>query len=94
MESTGKAGCIQVTAENHRILRLFGYQFEQRGLVNVKGKGQLMTYYLVGRGPDPTEQEVQKMLLEPHDAPDGNTTSIPNPSTPNPTPAATRTNQQ
>lgn len=27
----------------------FGYQFEQRGLVAVKGKGQLMTYYLLGK---------------------------------------------
>ena len=30
---------------------LYGYTFEQRGLVKVKGKGQLMTYYLTGRGP-------------------------------------------
>lgn len=27
----------------------FDYYFEQRGLVAVKGKGQLMTYYLLGR---------------------------------------------
>ncbi|CAG9769075.1 unnamed protein product [Ceutorhynchus assimilis] len=49
MESTGKAGCIQVTEETCQILQAFGYQFEQRGLVAVKGKGQLMTYYLLGR---------------------------------------------
>lgn len=54
-----------MTTDTHRILRLYGYQFEQRGLVNVKGKGQLMTYYLIGRGPEPSEQEVQKMLSEP-----------------------------
>ncbi|KAI9551671.1 hypothetical protein GHT06_022007 [Daphnia sinensis] len=47
MESTGKAGCIQVTEETSTILRHFGYQFEQRGLVFVKGKGQLLTYYLI-----------------------------------------------
>ncbi|XP_046444965.1 adenylate cyclase type 3-like [Daphnia pulex] len=47
MESTGKAGCIQVTEETSAILRHFGYQFEQRGLVFVKGKGQLLTYYLI-----------------------------------------------
>lgn len=46
MESTGKAGAIQVTQETCEILREFGYSFEQRGLVAVKGKGQLMTYYL------------------------------------------------
>ncbi|XP_066908792.1 adenylate cyclase type 3 isoform X2 [Halyomorpha halys] len=50
MESTGKAGCIQVTAETCEILQSFGYTFEQRGLVAVKGKGQLMTYYLIGKG--------------------------------------------
>ncbi|KAK9882910.1 hypothetical protein WA026_023709 [Henosepilachna vigintioctopunctata] len=49
MESTGKAGCIQVTEETCEILKCFGYQFEQRGLVAVKGKGQLMTYYLLGK---------------------------------------------
>lgn len=50
MESTGRAGCIQVTEETCNILRNFGYNFEQRGLVAVKGKGQLMTYYLTGKG--------------------------------------------
>ncbi|XP_060518105.1 adenylate cyclase type 3 [Cylas formicarius] len=49
MESTGKVGCIQVTEETCQILQAFGYQFEQRGLVAVKGKGQLMTYYLLGK---------------------------------------------
>lgn len=47
MESTGKAGAIQVTQETCEILQPFGYSFEQRGLVAVKGKGQLMTYYLL-----------------------------------------------
>lgn len=46
MESTGKAGAIQVTQETCEILQKYGYRFEQRGLVAVKGKGQLMTYYL------------------------------------------------
>lgn len=49
MESTGKAGAIQVTEETCHILQMFGYTFEQRGLVAVKGKGQLMTYYLSGK---------------------------------------------
>jgi len=47
MESTGKAGCIQVTEETSKILQLFNFQFEPRGQVAVKGKGKLMTYYLV-----------------------------------------------
>ena len=54
--------CWQVTEETYRILKAFGYQFEQRGLVNVKGKGQLMTYYLTGRGPELSNQEVDDLL--------------------------------
>ena len=27
----------------------FGFEFDQRGLILVKGKGKLMTYYLTGR---------------------------------------------
>ncbi|CAG0894771.1 unnamed protein product [Darwinula stevensoni] len=49
MESTGRAGFIQVTQETQEILSQFGYQFEARGLVQVKGKGELMTYYLIGK---------------------------------------------
>jgi hypothetical protein len=41
--------CFQVTDETTEILKHFGYVFEQRGLVSVKGKGQLMTYYLIGK---------------------------------------------
>lgn len=52
MESTGKAGYIQVVEETATILREFGYEFEQRGLVSVKGKGKLMTYYLIGKTKD------------------------------------------
>jgi adenylate cyclase 3 len=53
MESTGKAGAIQVTEETCQILQMFNYTFEQRGLVAVKGKGQLMTYYLQGKNEKP-----------------------------------------
>jgi adenylate cyclase 3 len=40
---------FQVTEECAHILEEFGFIFEQRGLVAVKGKGKLMTYYLVGK---------------------------------------------
>ncbi|XP_012289111.1 adenylate cyclase type 3 [Orussus abietinus] len=49
MESTGKVGCIQVTDETRKILEPFGFGFEQRGMVFVKGKGQLLTHYLVSK---------------------------------------------
>ncbi|XP_070534342.1 adenylate cyclase type 3-like [Ptychodera flava] len=54
MESTGKAGHIQVVEEAMNILKPFGYKFEKRGLVKVKGKGELLTFYLVGK-EDPTD---------------------------------------
>lgn len=46
---------LQVTEETCKILQNFGYIFEQRGLVTVKGKGQLMTYYLIGKGDNPPQ---------------------------------------
>jgi class 3 adenylate cyclase len=48
MESTGVAGCIQVTDRAYRRLR-DRYRFERRGPVQVKGKGELVTWFLVGR---------------------------------------------
>ncbi|ETN62881.1 hypothetical protein AND_005410 [Anopheles darlingi] len=62
MESTGKAGAIQVTEETCQILQTFGYTFEQRGLVAVKGKGQLMTYYLQGKVPRPPSTTASPIL--------------------------------
>lgn len=43
---------VQVTEETSAILGHFGYHFEQRGLVFVKGKGQLLTYYLIEPGSE------------------------------------------
>jgi class 3 adenylate cyclase len=48
MESQGMAGCIQVTARTYERLR-DGYRFQRRGLVQIKGKGAMVTYFLVGR---------------------------------------------
>jgi class 3 adenylate cyclase len=50
MESTGVAGCIQVTDRAYQRLR-DSYRFQRRGLVAVKGKGELVTWFLVGRTP-------------------------------------------
>jgi class 3 adenylate cyclase len=48
MESQGVAGCIQVTARTYQRLK-DGYRFERRGPIPVKGKGEIVTYFLVGR---------------------------------------------
>lgn len=48
MESHGVIGRIQVTEATYRHLR-DRYRFEDRGEIEVKGKGRLQTYLLVGR---------------------------------------------
>jgi adenylate cyclase len=48
MESSGLPGRIQVTATVYERLRA-AYRFEERGEVEVKGKGRLRTYLLIGR---------------------------------------------
>jgi class 3 adenylate cyclase len=46
MESHGEPGRIQVTAETARRLE-HGYRLERRGVVEVKGKGQVETFFLL-----------------------------------------------
>ena len=48
MESHGVAGCIQVTEATYQILKN-KYQLEQRKAIEIKGKGQMITYILKGR---------------------------------------------
>uniref|UniRef100_A0A8C1FUR5 Adenylate cyclase type 7 n=1 Tax=Cyprinus carpio carpio TaxID=630221 RepID=A0A8C1FUR5_CYPCA len=45
MESTGELGKIQVTEETSDVLQKLGYSCECRGLINVKGKGELKTFF-------------------------------------------------
>ncbi|HAZ43977.1 MAG TPA: hypothetical protein DDW76_16275 [Cyanobacteria bacterium UBA11369] len=47
MESHGLPGCIQVSYTTYQIL-LDRFLFEQRGAIDVKGKGQMQTYFLKG----------------------------------------------
>ncbi|XP_041649233.1 adenylate cyclase type 2 isoform X2 [Cheilinus undulatus] len=46
MDSTGVLGKIQVTEETSRILLTLGYMCSCRGIINVKGKGELKTYFV------------------------------------------------
>lgn len=48
MESLGVPGRIQVTPAVHDRLR-DRYEFEERGTIEVKGKGEMPTYFLTGR---------------------------------------------
>ena len=47
MESSGIPGKIQVTETTYQLLK-DQYQFLERGLIPIKGKGEMMTYWLVG----------------------------------------------
>lgn len=48
MESLCVNGRIQISAETHKHLK-GKYTFEERGLVQVKGRGEMLTYFLTGR---------------------------------------------
>jgi class 3 adenylate cyclase len=49
MESSGEAGRIQVTAAVESRLRN-RFELEPRGIIDVKGKGPMATFFLVGDG--------------------------------------------
>jgi class 3 adenylate cyclase len=48
MESHGVAGKIQVTVATYERLK-DKYIFEERGIIDVKGKGEMQTYFLIAR---------------------------------------------
>lgn len=48
MESQGIPGCIQVTTATYERLR-HKFRLEKRGIIEVKGKGEMITYFLKGR---------------------------------------------
>nr|XP_019956209.1 PREDICTED: adenylate cyclase type 5-like isoform X2 [Paralichthys olivaceus] len=51
MDSTGVPERIQVTADLHQVLSSYNYTLEYRGVVTVKGKGEMMTYFLTSGPP-------------------------------------------
>jgi class 3 adenylate cyclase len=50
MESQGVPSCIQVTERTYQRLR-DRYWFQERGPIQVKGMGELVTWFLLGRKP-------------------------------------------
>ena len=48
MESHGETGAIQVTQATYEKLK-YRYVFEPRGLIDVKGKGKMLAYFLIDR---------------------------------------------
>ncbi|MGH0143185.1 UNVERIFIED_CONTAM: hypothetical protein FKN15_019135 [Acipenser sinensis] len=56
MDSTGVQGKIQITEDVYRILTKCDYEFVCRGKVSVKGKGEMLTYFLEGKSNGPNLQ--------------------------------------
>ncbi|XP_072769190.1 adenylate cyclase type 3 isoform X3 [Nerophis lumbriciformis] len=65
MESTGVLGNIQVVEESYNILKEYGFRFVRRGPVFVKGKGELLTYFLKGRDKQGSFMNASSVTL-PH----------------------------
>ncbi|XP_021359740.1 adenylate cyclase type 4-like [Mizuhopecten yessoensis] len=60
MESTGVIGEIQVLKSTAQTLQRLDYNFKLRGLIDVKGKGRLATYFLL---------RTDKSVSSPHEEP-------------------------
>ncbi|KAK0083227.1 hypothetical protein PV325_009156 [Microctonus aethiopoides] len=55
MDSTGVMGKIQVPRDIARLLELRGYQTQKRGMIEVKGKGTMETYFVLGHDSQESE---------------------------------------
>ncbi|XP_014274683.1 adenylyl cyclase 78C isoform X2 [Halyomorpha halys] len=60
MDSTGKMGRIQVPKHTAMMLIARGYLMEYRGFVPVKGKGEMETYFVLGK-----EEKIQETVCKP-----------------------------
>uniref|UniRef100_A0A0N5C0T4 Guanylate cyclase n=1 Tax=Strongyloides papillosus TaxID=174720 RepID=A0A0N5C0T4_STREA len=61
MESNGMPGCIHISQHTEELLSSTGgFKITKRGSVLIKGKGKMVTYWLLGR-----ESEPEKWLEEP-----------------------------
>ncbi|CAB1344458.1 unnamed protein product [Coregonus sp. 'balchen'] len=65
MDSTGVECRVQVSEESHSVLSGMGLEFDYRGTVNVKGKGQMRTF-LYPRSAESGGQLLAEPLLQPH----------------------------
>lgn len=57
MESHGKVGEIQVSSSTYELLK-HKYVLEKRGIVQVKGRGEMTTYWLKSRKPAAVESQI------------------------------------
>uniref|UniRef100_I3IVX0 Adenylate cyclase type 3 n=1 Tax=Oreochromis niloticus TaxID=8128 RepID=I3IVX0_ORENI len=65
MESTGVMGNIQVVEDCSDILKEYGFRFIRRGPIYVKGKGELLTFFMKGKDKPNTKDGAVTTTL-PH----------------------------
>ncbi|XP_047430243.1 adenylate cyclase type 3-like [Mugil cephalus] len=65
MESTGVMGNIQVVEDCYVILKEYGFRFVRRGPIFVKGKGELLTFFMKGKDKPSNNRALETTTL-PH----------------------------
>ncbi|CAL8316680.1 unnamed protein product [Merluccius merluccius] len=66
MESTGVMGNIQVVEDCYMILKEYGFRFVRRGPIFVKGKGELLTFFMKGKDKPSTNGHAPVKTVLPH----------------------------
>lgn len=65
MDSTGTNGMIQVPKRSAEILAASGFVVQLRGVIPVKGKGDMETYYVIEQAPTvPTRPQLSNIPIE------------------------------
>ncbi|XP_029353241.1 adenylate cyclase type 9 isoform X2 [Echeneis naucrates] len=62
MDSTGVECRVQVSEESHTVLSAMGLEFDYRGTVNVKGKGQMRTFLYPKSGESVNQDHMEQPI--------------------------------
>lgn len=65
MDSTGVECRVQVSEESHAVLSAMGLEFDYRGTVNVKGKGQMRTFLYPRSGETICQERMEQGAIGP-----------------------------
>ncbi|KAM9857144.1 adenylate cyclase type 9 [Aulostomus maculatus] len=63
MDSTGVECRVQVSEESHAVLSAMGLEFDYRGTVNVKGKGQMRTFLYPKNGESMCQDRTEMSVM-------------------------------
>ncbi|XP_035492416.2 adenylate cyclase type 9 isoform X2 [Scophthalmus maximus] len=66
MDSTGVECRVQVSEESHTMLGAMGLEFDYRGTVNVKGKGQMRTFLYPKSGESICQDRTEQVIGDGH----------------------------